>query len=334
MNNYIKNNNIILKIVCKEEIIFYLKKEFSDYYEFIVGNYKQDFTIYIYTEHTKYKRILKQFYYPNNNLKLKLFKDRDGLIILDKNKHEIITFYDEINDNNIQFIEEIIISIFGIFLTKQNYFFVHAACVEKHGKSIAIVGDRATGKTTLLNILLQNKFNFVCNSHLGIRDIGKNVQVIGYPSRMGMRVETMEKSTSTKIKNKIFSNTEFRKRFGRNAEEDLKLYRNKKFNIKLNEIKDIYNVNLISSSLLSLIIVPIYIEQLEHIKIKKVDEINKIETLMRNKREGIYDTNKYLKIIENNNCKLPINIKNIEMYKIYQNERSINELVDFIKNKL
>ena len=235
MDNYIKNQNIIIRIVCESKIISKLKAEIGDYYEFIIGNCQQNFTIYIFVDGVKYEKISNNV--NNMKCKMKLFKDRDGQIILDKDNNELIAFYNELNDNVIQFIEEIIISIFGIFLTKQKYFFLHAACVENNQNAVAIIGDRASGKTTLLNVLMQNDFNFVCNSHLGIKDVNRKIEVIGAPSRVGMRVETLEKCMSSNIRKKIFLNTEFRKRFGKDAENNLKSYRVKKFNIKVNELK-------------------------------------------------------------------------------------------------
>lgn len=335
MFNYIVNNNIILKIVCEEKILLKLKKEIGDYYEFVEGKFQQDFTIYLYVDFVKYKKVSKQFLLSNNNVEIKLYKDREGLVILDKSKKEIIAFYENINDNVIQFIEEIIISIFGMFLTRQNYYFIHSACVEKKEKAVAIIGDRSSGKTTLLNALMQNKFNFICNSHLGLKDTEKSIQVIGAPSRVGMRVETIEKSTNLDIRKKIFLYTEFRKRFGGKAEKNLKLYRNKKFNIKINEIKDIYDVKLINSALLKLILVPIYIEPIEHIKIEKLNDIQKKEILLKNRREGIYDTNKYMTALDI--CKkndLPSNLNQIDAYKVYQNEKCIDELIEFIQLRI
>lgn len=329
MGNYIKNNNIILKLICDDRIISRLKQELNDYYDFIIGDIQQYFTIYLYADDVKYKKISNQF-----NHKIKFIKDRDGLVLLNKENKEIVAFYNDINDNVIQFIEEIIISLFGMFLTNQNYFFLHAACVEKAGKSIAIIGDRSSGKTTLLNILLQNGYNFVCNSHLGIRDEEDIIKVIGSPSRMGMRVETLEKTTKTDVKEKIFSFTEFRKRFGMDAERNLRKIRSKKFNIKLNEIKNIYNVDLINSSILSLIIIPEYVEQLEHIKLRKIEESSKKrEIILKNKVDGVYNTTKYINSLDmGRKTNLPNNLNKVNIYKVYQSEKCIDELIAFTQS--
>ena len=48
MDNYIKNQGIIIKILCDPEILFRLKKEVSSYYEFKDKSDSYDFTLYIY----------------------------------------------------------------------------------------------------------------------------------------------------------------------------------------------------------------------------------------------------------------------------------------------
>lgn len=335
MYNYIKNCDIILKIICEKEIILQLKKELLDYYEFITGDFQEDFTIYIYIDKVKYKKVSTENFVKNRGFNEKIYKDRDGLVIVNKDKKEIIAFYEYIDNNVIQFIEEIIISIFGVFLAKSKFFFMHAACVEKNGKAIAIIGDRSSGKTTLMNILLQNGFNFVCNSHLGIKDKEEGIQALGTPSRMGMRVETIEKAIKPIFREKIFYNTEFRKRFGNEAEKNLSFYKKKKFNIKVNEIKEIYNISLIPSSTLKLILIPMYLEPIEHLKINKIQGFDKKEILLKNKREEIYDTTRYMKILSlNEKVDLPNNLNKIDIYKVYQNERNTKELIEFISSKI
>ena len=186
-----------------------------------------------------------------------------------------------------------------------------------------------------MNALLQQNFNFICNSHLGITNNGKGIVVDGTPTRMGVRISTLEKILRPEIKNKIMLNTEFKARFGDCTNVDLKRYSTKKFNIKLNEIKDIYNVHLIKRSELKLIVVPIYIEEISKIKTRELNGIDKNEILLKNKRNGIYDTVKYLKFINDNQSMntLPSNLDNIKMIKIYQNEKTINEFINLIDVK-
>ena len=332
MANYILNKNTTIKIVCEEQLIHSLKKELSDYYQFVPYSQYYDFVIYVFAEDKKYKTVSKKMTVGINNKDIKCFKDRNSILMLDNKKKEIITFYEKLNDNVVQFTGEIIVSLFCIRLEENNYTFLHSACVEKNGKAIAIIGDRGSGKTTILNALLQQNFNFICNSHLGIKNIGKGIVVEGTPTRMGVRISTLEKILRPEIKKKIMLNTEFKARFGDCTNIDLKPYLTRKFNIKLNEIKDIYNVQLIKECELKLIIVPIYMEELSKIKTRELYGIDKNEILLKNKRNGIYDTVKYLKFINDNQSTntLPSNLDNIKMIKIYQNEKTINELINLI----
>ena len=332
MDNYIKNQGIIIKVLCDPEILFRLKKEVSSYYEFKNVSEFYDFTLYIYSDQTKYNKVYSLLEGCQN--KFNLIKDRKGLVYLNKKKQEIILIYKHINDNVIQFIGEVIISIFGMILERQGYFFLHSACVEKNEMAIAITGNRNSGKTTILNMLLQNHFNFISNSHIAIKDNRNNVKVLGFPSRMGIRIETLEKVINPDIREKIILNTEFKRRFKEDIQKNLSFYRKEKFNIKINEIEEIYDINLISNSNLKLIIVPIYIEQMEHIQIIEIKDIDKQEMLFKNKRTGVYDTIKYMKESKNIINKLPTNLNKVKMYKIYQNENSVNEIIDFINSKI
>ena len=280
MANYILNENTIIKIVCEEQLIHSLKKELSDYYQFVPYSQHYDFVIYVFAEDKKYKTASNKMTMGINDKNIKCFKDRNSILMLDNEKKEIITFYEELNDNVVQFTGEIIVSLFCMRLEENNYSFLHSACVEKNGKAIAIIGDRGSGKTTILNALLQQNFNFICNSHLGITNNGKGIVVDGTPTRMGVRISTLEKILRPEIKNKIMLNTEFKARFGDCTNVDLKRYSTKKFNIKLNEIKDIYNVHLIKRSELKLIVVPIYIEEISKIKTRELNGIDKNEILL------------------------------------------------------
>ena len=151
---------------------------------------------------------------------------------------------------------------------------------------------------------------------------------------MGIRIETLEKVINPDIREKIILNTEFKRRFKEDIQKNLSFYRKEKFNIKINEIEEIYNINLISNSNLKLIIVPIYIEQMKHIQIIEIKDIDKQEILFKNKRTGVYDTIKYMKESKNIINKLPTNLNKIKMYKIYQNENNLNEIIDFINSKI
>lgn len=335
LKNYISDGNSIIQIVCENKILQILKEEFGDYYKFEYGETNADFDFFIYIDKLKYEKALRNFENIRNLRENICIQDREGILLLNKVKKEVVAIYYQLTDNNIQLIGELIISLFGIKLEQNGYFYLHSACVEKNGKGIAIIGARGTGKTTLLNILLQNQFNFVCNSHLGIKNANNDIIANGTPSRIGIRVETLYKAINPIVRERIIEYSEIKKRFGENIEENINEYGKKKFNIKMNEIKKIYNVDIKKETNVKMFLVPVYMPGSKHIKIKKIREEETLDILLKNKRKGVYNTIKYLDNVfftTTNNIKC--NLKNINMYKIYQNEGNTNELIEFVNKNI
>lgn len=144
---------------------------------------------------------------------------------------------------------------------------------------------------------------------------------------MGMRIDTFDKVLNDSIKGKIISYTEFKDRF---REDDIAKIisksRNKKFNVKANEIPSIYNVDTRVDTNLSAIIIPIYMPDMEHAMIKKIDNDEKKDTFLKYRTQGAYGSTKYIEDIFGTTKITMPDIKNIDMYKVYENEKNINEL--------
>lgn len=328
---YVKNEDIIIRIVGENTLLEMIKKEYSEYYLFYTRANKRNFNIFIYIDTSRYKQILKKLYISNKNLIY--LKDRNGIIVK-KSNNDIFILYDKITDNLVQFIGENIISIFGLYMEKRGYIYFHAACVEKDTTGIAIIGERNSGKTTILNILLQEGFNFVSNSHLGVKKYGNDLIGLGSPSRMGIRLGTLSSVLTNKNLKLIIENTEFKYKFSNDIKNNLSLYNTKKFNIKINELKEIYKINLVNKTNIKFILVPIYMPEIEHLQIKELNEEEKMDILLKNRRKGSYDTIIYIDDLFNNRPNNLFDIETISMYKIYQNEKNINELLSFIYKKI
>ncbi len=329
--NYLEYENIIIRIVCEIALLQALKEEYGDYYSFNACAKQIDFNVFICIDSLRYEKVLKNINLNNSNLIY--LKDRNGIIIK-KNRNEIFILYDKITDNLIQFIGENIISIFGLYMERNGYSYYHAACVEKNSNGIAIIGERNSGKTTILNILLQEGFNFVSNSHLGMKTCNDNIIALGSPSRMGIRFGTLETVLSKKTKMSIIENTEFKDKFSNDIQNHLSSYKSKKFNIKVNELKQIYSTNLVNKTILKVIMVPFYMPEIEHMQIKKLNIEEKREVLLKNSRNGSYDTIRYIDDLFNNKKNSLCNIENIPFYKLYQNEKNTDELLNFIHTNL
>lgn len=326
--NYVKNDGISIKIICVDELLKKLKMEYGNYYTFDTNSLKVNFNLYIYINKYKYESLISSHKSSSVNNFIYL-KDRDGIIISCK-KDEIFILYNNITDNLIQFIGENLISIFGLFLERSNYSYFHAACVEKNSSGIVIIGERNSGKTTILNYLLQSGFNFVSNSHLALKKENNDLIAVGSPSRVGIRLGTLSSVLNPNIKQAIMEKTEFADKFLYVSDFNFHLYSQKKFNIKVNELQDIYNIKLINKVKVSFIIIPLYFPELEHIRIIELTENQKAEVLQRNRRCGSYDTIRYLSSIFENPSIPLLDTQQISIYKIYQNEKNIDELFNFI----
>lgn len=137
----------------------------------------------------------KYFDYIRKNSKIKnnvYFNiKRENIIIIDKINSEIDVIYDKYNDSKLQHVEEIILGIFGKMFEDDGYYFVHASCVSKNEKGILILGAKHTGKTSLLLEFLNDSFDFVTNTQLGIKMVNGKLVAISIPSRIGIRIESL-----------------------------------------------------------------------------------------------------------------------------------------------
>ena len=150
-----------------------------------------------------------------------------------------------------------------------------------------------------------------------------------------MRVETLCNVIQPSIRDKIMKYSEIKQRFGEDIENNLEAYQNKKFNIKINEIKDIYNVELRNNTTVKIFIIPVYMPGIKHIEIKKISNAEFMEVLLKNRRRGVYNTVKYIdNIFFSEQTNMICKLKNINAYMIYQNEKNGEEVIKFINSKL
>ena len=144
---------------------------------------------------------------------------------------------------------------------------------------------------------------------------------------MGMRIDTFDKVLNASTKDKIIRYTEFKDRFGEDEiDKIISKSRNKKFNVKVNEIHNIYNVETRIDTNLSAIIIPVYMPDMEHTMIKKIDEDEKKEAFFKYRTQGAYSSTRYIEDIFGTTKVTMPDIKNIDIYKIYENEKNVNEL--------
>lgn len=167
-------NDESLNIVSNDmKIIQYLEEEFEGIYTFTT---EENVTInkkIIILNNTKFYDTYKnKIDRTVINEKIIIIKERRKVIIVyDKIKENIIIIFKGISSTVIQYIGEMILSVFGKELEHKGVKFIHASAVSKDNQGIAILGRRNSGKTTIMCELLQEEFEFVSNSH--VRDMFK-----------------------------------------------------------------------------------------------------------------------------------------------------------------
>ncbi len=79
-----------------------------------------------------------------------------------------------------------------LLLAEKGWSYVHCGCLVSNGIGIGLVGPKGAGKTTtLLNVLLGNKYGFLANDKVAMQAKGAGIEVLGFPIASGVRVGTL-----------------------------------------------------------------------------------------------------------------------------------------------
>ena len=339
VNVYVGNKCISIK-TNKTEIIRELKEEYSDYFNFVIEskpNGAESITIIeseLLYEKYKNKKELK------DKKKENFFKkDRNCIIVMNKLERNIDILCAKYGIIEGQYVGEILISMFGKYYEENGFYFFHASGVSKNNNSVLMVGAKNSGKTSIMAALLNDGFDYMANSRIGINN---NLYSIGQPYMLGMRMNTIYNFMSAECKNKIFNTEDFKRvnenleleRFEGKTDNILNRYGDRKINLKNKEIKEIFNCNLEKKSKIKAIIIPEYCENLRKMEVKKLEANEKMTVLIDNYESGIYSNVKYLnELYANKNRRIPNNvIEKIDFYRIRQNENTNKEIISFIND--
>ncbi len=301
---------------------------------------KKIITVNVFKSPKMYIKYFKEIKRGNRKSALYCEIRRDNILVMDKEKLEIFIIYDEFNDEKLQYVGEIIFSIFGKQLEDKGYLFLHAACVSKNGNGILILENNPRKRIIILLKLLMERFDFVCCTHIGIKANRGRINAISIPTRLGINIGEIYSGVFSEENIEVIKNVkEFKDNFCNIDEDILQIkYYDRKFNIKTDEIKTKLNNDLVSKTDIKLILEV----NKKNISSKSIlVEMKKeelLENFMRNRQNGIYDSVSYLKNLFNHeNKKKDINIignfNNIIGYKFYQSKKEdIEYLIKVIKN--
>ena len=297
-------------------------------------------TINVFKSPKMYIKYFKEIKRGNRKSSLYCEVRRDNILVMDKEKLEIFIIYDEFNDEKLQYVGEIIFGIFGKQLEDNGYFFLHAACVSKKGNGILILENNPRKRIIILLKLLMEKFDFVCCTHIGIKANNGRLNAISIPTRLGINIGEIYSGVFSEKNIEVIENVEEFKDNFCNINEDIlqTKYYDRKFNIKIDEIKTKLNNDLVYKTDIKLIL---EVNKKNISSKSRMIEMKKeelLETFMKNRRNGIYDSVSYLKNLfsqknKRNDINIISNFANIVGYKFYQsNKEDIEYLIKVVRN--
>ncbi|MBP3800823.1 MAG: hypothetical protein J6I85_02155 [Clostridia bacterium] len=303
-----------------DELYSCIKEEYSEYFKF-VGDIKKSNDIKLKVINSA-ELYLKYFEYFKSKKKTKIKNDiymdirRENIVLINKCNKEIYIVYDKFNDERLEYIEEIISSVFGKLLEFDGVFFVDAICIEKNKKGILILGNDKNSKIITMLRLLQEGSNYISSRLVGIKDN----YCLAFPNRVGINKKVIDNKLILEKYNK-----ELLKKAG--TEE--------KFNVTVKDIKKIFDIETVTNIELCAI-VEIYTYSINDYEfINKKEKADLIQTLMFNKRTGIYKPVNYIINLfsENNNKNIEINMRkivNIPSYNILINNNNFDKSIENI----
>ena len=211
-----------------------------------------------------------------------LFKD-DLYVISKQNE---VTYYLLEKDNMISFIlngctyvivksssayEYQLLRIIREFLYRKNEdmgkVFMHAAACEYKDNGFLILGNKAAGKTSLLNYFLNEGANYIANDRAFTKDSDAQIMIEGFPIPMRISYETVEKL------NCKFEDVKYFRRQSENSDKLL---------ITPFELSKIYQIRTVYSSPLNMVLVPEIVLQSDKLSIEPIGDDEYKNILIRN----------------------------------------------------
>ncbi|WP_309705395.1 hypothetical protein [Siphonobacter sp. SORGH_AS_0500] len=235
---------VTLRINKKDSIIkFYSKKKGAlsntiKYFNKMIihPSIKQVYSIYIVNDKYFYNNIISLNNISHLNMHTKTylnFHNKDSVLIISRTDRSQISLYIFCNellekeDNS----NRIFLSLAKTYFLCRGFVPFHASACSKNGHSIVLLGNPGAGKTTtLLNLIINNQYDYVCNSELYICVNKGDLIGISLPKGITIRKPILEIFPTIDLRNSINENT----------------IDTKKLLIKYNNIKFMFNCNTIS----------------------------------------------------------------------------------------
>jgi len=328
------NKNIILE-TNDFELYEEFKSEYEDYFQLTnIKNNRKFIKLKVLKSkeiHTKYFDLVRK----NRNKISKVYINvrRENIVVVDKSNNEVCVIYDQYTDEKLQYVGEIVCSIFGEMLEEEGFFFMNSICASKGKEGILIICRKNIEETKLLLELLQNGFRIISKAQIGI----KNNEGVAIPIRIGIKSVEIEKSI---VNEKYIEKIKETKGYRAYLKEKSQTSKDpQKFNITMKELNKIFEIKALSKVKIKLILDLHQTLGTNKFQINKMEKEELIELFIENRREGVYKPVKYLEKLFDGKQKENFLSKiqketNIYGYKIFQKKVDINKIINFINIKI
>lgn len=159
----------------------------------------------------------------------------------------------------------------------------------------------------------------------GLYNKNEEVFILGFPSRIGIRKESINKSLRPRYQKRILEIKEKEYNEGKN-----------KINLSISELNETFENSISTNTKLKLILWPFYNPNELNLRTEKMTEEDVRRLIMENSVSGVYQPLRYVdSFYTTNKYKFDFKIiKNIEVFKVFQNEKNVDDLVKWIKEKI
>ncbi len=260
----------------------------------------------------------------NDNFGIK-FKDKlaENDIYISKKERKIYTIIKgEDIEENILYIKRLVESLRNRILEFKGAIFFHGASISIDGKAAVFIGSNNSGKTTtILNYLSKFNCKYLSNDRTAIIMKNNKTMVIGSPTKIGIRISTLE--SNKKLKTKFQSDLQNKKQT-----DD----RNR-FVLSIRQLREYLNIKEDSSAILKWVF---FIKRSKNgtTQVKSIPYYEMICRLKEQRIEGVFSKNIILKgCLDTKNTEIESIIpRNIEAYQFSQ-DGECSQILNDIFNK-
>ena len=253
----IVHREIYLKIICQDEYEIVIKQHFKGNINIIYNiSHEPTYTLIVSNNINKangiyHKMIDKWFNYSS----LDCWIDNNQRLCQISNFHAT-----SIKNKNLT-IQYFVSNLFNRLLELYGYTAIHSSCVEKHGKGIAFIGERLSGKTTCMLTLLHYGFNFISNDSAAIKYIDKEkyIDIFGITQNIFIRMSQDKKYLKVAKEQNV------------RCDQCVQLEDNRIVMTPF-ELAQINNVQILPSTKLRLILIPCYNPEIRETKFTLLDQ--------------------------------------------------------------